>query len=98
MDEKELITIGINYLSDNIYFRDIIDLPNKNYSYAVQYSNYQMRIIRRVLDFIYNSEDHLKWLHDFLLKTKLEQDIFEIFFKIWSHEYKRHHLIKYLTN
>ncbi len=91
-DEKELIKIGIEYLSKNIRFRDIYISPlNKPVSNcpAAEYSNYEMRVIRRTLDFISRSKENLQWLHDFLISEKLDKDTFTVFFKIWSKEYRK---------
>lgn len=85
-DEKELITIGIKYLSDNIRFRG----DDKNSKYGsqdptVEYSRAQSRVIRRVLDFITTSEDNNWEFRSLLMEMKgLEDGVFKLFFNIWS--------------
>lgn len=92
--DEELIKIGLRYLSDNILYRDLdTDLRGRPtaHSPAVEYSNAEMRVIRRVLDFIETSDENLQWLHDTLMEEKYVPAIWEIFFKIWSKEYNKRH-------
>ena len=95
-DEKELIVIGLNWLSDNIHFRDIYTNTNDKpttQAPAVEYSNNEMRVIRRVKDFIDRSDENLQWFHDLLAQNKLQlnKDVFKVFYKVWSNIHKEKH-------
>lgn len=95
--DNDLIVIGISYLSRNIKYRDkYLDEKGKPYSQApaVEYANAQIRVVRRVMEFITDQPKNLQWLHDYLLKAELDKETFIQFFKIWSKEYSKQHPYK----
>lgn len=84
--EIELLKKGIIWLSKHYINRDLMMDVSKGF--ASQYAVRQLRVIRRVEDFITINPKNLKWLHDFLLTENLDTDIFKEFFKLWSMYYR----------
>lgn len=79
---EEIIEENINWLNRFIAYKD--QGFEKNHSYAQKYADVKIKTVSRVKSFIEESEENLTWLHDFLLKAKLDNEIFLTFFKLWS--------------
>jgi hypothetical protein len=75
VNDVELIAEGLIWLSDNIGNRDNTEEPIKSNSYAVRYANTQLRVVRRILDYVASQEDVVVIVCRKLLELELHPDI-----------------------
>lgn len=93
VDEEKLIVDGIIWLSKFYGYRNLE--TNKANGKCVQYSQTQDRVIRRVKDFIQRNPENLDKFNDLLMGIgkNLHKDVFILFMKLWSRQYKENHPI-----
>jgi len=93
MNEKELLKQGIEWINENIKFRD--EQMNKSGGFAQQYAIRYLRVVRRVLEYISTSRDNNQQFHDLLMDMvgTLNKDLFQIFFKMWSEQERKNNPI-----